>query len=211
MNLGEILDLDLTAQEKLLFLVFVRHADETGAVRMSIELAARQVGIEEAGVAEALQNLFKNKFLKEAPRKNGGVIQCYLNTTSTSSTVKSQIVLDFSGLPQQLRQPVSDLLGQAALQGRLAQDLVDELAGRLRAGAVRNPVFYFSGLVRKARAGEFFFSQFAARQQRLARHAEPSRKPEPAPPAPPALPEKYLADQRVQRLLKLGAGGESPA
>ncbi|MEW5792582.1 MAG: hypothetical protein ACOY5C_14610 [Pseudomonadota bacterium] len=207
MNLGEILDLDLNAQEKLLFLVFVRHADETGAVRMSIELAARQVGIEEAGVAEALQNLFKNKFLKEAPRKNGGVIQCYLNTTS--STVKSQIVLDFSGLPQQLRQPVSDLLGQAALERRLAQDLVDELAGRLRAGAVRNPLSYLAGLTRKALAGQFFFTQHAARQ---ARHAAPTLKPQPGhrPAAQKPLPEKYLQDQRVQRLLQLGAAGREP-
>ncbi|WP_028990379.1 hypothetical protein RG903_05000 [Thermithiobacillus tepidarius DSM 3134] len=215
MNLAEILNLDMPGDEKLLFAILCANASEGGEVRMPVAVAARQAGIEEARVAEALKNLIKNNLLREAPRKNEGLIQCYCSSTSSSEYVvffkKTTTTLDLGMLPPPLRQPVAEMLAKAGLEAALDQDLVDELVGRLRSGAIRNPVFYFSGLVRKARAGEFFFSQFAARQQRLARHAEPSRKPEPAPPAPPALPEKYLADQRVQRLLKLGAGGESPA
>lgn len=203
MNLGEILDLDLPAQEKLLFLVFVRHADETGEVRVPIELAARQAGMEEARVDEALKNLFENRLLREAPRKNGGLIHCYCSSSSTTE-------LDLNMLPEQLRQPVSDLLGQAGLAQDLAQDLVDELAGRVRSCAIRDPISYLLGLVNKARAGQFLFTQIAARQQRLARHAAPARRAA-APREAAAMPEKYLKDQRVQRLLQLGAGGEPPA
>lgn len=222
MNLQEVFGLDLPAHEKLIFAVLCAAAGEGGEVRMPLAVAARQAGMEEARVAEALQNLIKNNLLRDAPRKNEGLIHCYCSTTSSSSSKtatttnssssnvvflkKTTTTLDLEMLPPPLRQPAEEMLAQAGLEAALAQDLVDELVGRLARGGIRNPLCYFSGLVRKARAREFFFTQSAARQQRLARHAEPARRAA-APREAAAMPEKYLKDQRVQRLLKLGSAG----
>lgn len=120
--------------------------------------------------------------------------------------------LDFSLLDSELAARAGDDLARAGLPPGTMQQVLDELAGQVQAGRALYPSKLLASLLDAAREGRLDQSSFgkAARRRRLALRAGARRQEElalrtAARQAELAdMPEKYLADQRVLRLLKLG-------
>lgn len=141
------------------------------------------------------------------------------NTTTLAAAGEGQgggQMPDFILLDSELAARAGDDLARAGLPPGTMQQVLDELAGQVQAGRALYPSKLLASLLDAAREGRLDQSSFgkAARRRRLALRAgargqeelalrTAARQAELA-----DVPKKYLADQRVMRLLALGKTAE---
>lgn len=178
----------------------------------------RQTRLPDSGKQECRK--VANQLAENRPTNTYTTTQITTETTTTPSRAAAKggqvgggQKLDFCMLDSKLAGLAAAALEPAGLPPEAAQQVLDEVSGQIQSGAARFPRKLLAALVQAAQLGELEQTRFgqAARQQRLARQAAAAQEAETArrtairqAELAEPMPEKYLKDQRVQRLMRLG-------
>jgi hypothetical protein len=140
-----------------------------------------------------------------------------ITTTTTTSTCGGRDLIFPEKLEPEELELIRDAIGGCPEEQR--QNVLDELAGAMRDGAVRSPVGFFTTLVRAAVAGTFTLQRGAGVRARRRREAERRDRergysdPQPLPATrathPVRGPRAVSARQRLREAIGGGANGKS--